>query len=86
MSHNLGQLPNILEQIPNVRFQSSDHIVYIRRNSKPVMWVIDGVQVFDHPEYRDLANIEKVEFKCELFNHGSEIQIISHIEIRATNA
>lgn len=54
-------LEYILEQIPNLRFQSSDNNVYIRRNSKPVMWVIDGVQVFDHPEYRDLANIEKVE-------------------------
>jgi TonB-dependent SusC/RagA subfamily outer membrane receptor len=60
--HRNGEtLEYILEQIPNLRFQSSDNNVYIRRNSKPVMWVIDGVQVFDHPEYRDLANIEKVE-------------------------
>jgi len=51
----------LLEQIPGVGFKGSNNDVYIRRGDKPVIWVIDGVQVAEHPSYLDMANIEKIE-------------------------
>lgn len=60
--HRNGEsLEYILEQIPGLRFQDSGNNVYIRRNSAPAIWIIDGIQVDEHPDYKNLANIEKVE-------------------------
>lgn len=52
-------IKNLLNEIPNINYY--DGKIYIRKNPQPVLWIVDGMEVFGSPNFQNYANIEKIE-------------------------
>ncbi|WP_409232291.1 carboxypeptidase-like regulatory domain-containing protein [Polaribacter gochangensis] len=58
MSHG-EHLLDVLADIPGLEYIQNR--IHIRRNPKPALWIIDGMEVLELPYNMDFANIEKIE-------------------------
>ena len=58
LSHG-EHLLDVLADIPGLKYIQNR--IHIRRNPKPALWIIDGMEMLDLPYNMDFANIEKIE-------------------------